>query len=47
LTARQAYGYVRVSGKGQGDGDGLLRQEEAVIEYAEAQGIEIAKIYPG
>ena len=41
----KAYGYVRVSGKGQVEGHGLERQEKAIRDYAEAHGIEIVKIF--
>ncbi len=41
----KAYGYLRVSGKGQVDGDGLIRQEQAISDYAIAHGIEVAMIF--
>ena len=41
----KAYGYTRVSGKGQVEGHGLERQEKAIRDYAEAHGIEIVKIF--
>jgi DNA invertase Pin-like site-specific DNA recombinase len=41
----KAFGYVRVSGKGQVAGDGFVRQEKAIRDYAAANGIEIAKVY--
>ena len=41
----KAFGYIRVSGKGQIKGDGLVRQEKAIREYSQAKGIEIVKIY--
>jgi len=40
-----AYGYVRVSGKGQVEGDGLTRQEKAIVDYARAKGIKIEKVF--
>lgn len=43
--SKRAFGYVRVSGKGQVDGDGLIRQEKAIRDYAEHTGIVIEKIY--
>ena len=43
LTMVKAFGYIRVSGKGQVKGDGLIRQEKAIREYAESKGIEILK----
>ena len=42
---KKAYGYIRVSGKGQIKGDGLIRQEKAIREYAQANKIEIVKIF--
>ncbi len=42
---KQAYGYLRVSGKGQIDGDGFARQEKAIRDYAKANGYEIVHIY--
>lgn len=41
----KAYGYVRVSGKGQVEGDGFTRQEEAIRSFAKAAGIEVAHVY--
>jgi len=43
--AKKAFGYIRVSGKGQIDGDGLTRQEKAIRDYAEAHGIVIERIF--
>ena len=34
----KAYGYTRVSGKGQVEGHDLERQEKAIRDYAEAHG---------
>jgi DNA invertase Pin-like site-specific DNA recombinase len=42
-TATTAYSYVRVSGKGQLDGDGFTRQYEAITAYAAANNITIVK----
>jgi len=42
---KKAYGYIRVSGKGQINGDGFTRQEKAIKDYAKFKGIEIARIY--
>ena len=42
---KKAYGYIRVSGKGQLEGDGLIRQEKAIRDYAKANNIEISYIY--
>jgi DNA invertase Pin-like site-specific DNA recombinase len=41
----KAYGYIRVSGQGQVEGDGLVRQEQAIREYAEQHDITIEKVY--
>ncbi len=41
----KAYGYLRVSGKGQIVGDGFERQKECITKYAEQNGITIAKFY--
>lgn len=41
----KAFGYARVSGKGQIKGDGIRRQESAIKEYASKHGIEILHIY--
>ncbi len=41
----KAFGYVRVKGKEQVEGDRLIRQEKAIKEYATSKGIEILKIY--
>lgn len=40
-----AYGYVRVSGKGQLDGDGFARQEAAIHSYAKTHGIKLVRIF--
>ena len=42
---KKAYGYMRVSGKGQIDGDGFTRQATAIHDYAKANGFEIVQIY--
>ena len=42
---KKAYGYIRVSGKGQIKGDGLPRQEKAIREYAQENSIEIVRIF--
>jgi DNA invertase Pin-like site-specific DNA recombinase len=42
---KNAYGYVRVSGQGQIDGDGFPRQEKAILDYAEAHGIEVVEVF--
>jgi DNA invertase Pin-like site-specific DNA recombinase len=40
-----AYAYLRVSGKGQVDGDGFTRQQQAINSYAKANGIKIVKVF--
>ena len=42
---KTAYGYIRVSGKGQINGDGFTRQSKAINDYAKANNIEIVHIY--
>ena len=42
---KKAFAYLRVSGKGQVEGDGFPRQLEAVRKYAAANDIKIVKIY--
>ena len=44
-AATLAYGYARVSGRGQLDGDGFTRQEQAIQAYAKAHGIKLEHIY--
>lgn len=39
----QAFGYLRVSGKGQEDGDGFSRQRLAIEQYAVERGLEIVR----
>jgi len=41
----KAFGYLRVSGRGQVDGDGFIRQEKAIRDHASAKDIEIVHIY--
>jgi DNA invertase Pin-like site-specific DNA recombinase len=41
----KAFAYLRVSGKGQVEGDGFTRQLEAIKKYAAANDIKIAKVY--
>jgi DNA invertase Pin-like site-specific DNA recombinase len=45
LIMKRAFGYLRVSGKGQVEGDGFPRQLEAVKKYAAANDIKIVKVY--
>jgi DNA invertase Pin-like site-specific DNA recombinase len=41
----KAYGYVRVSGKSQLEGNGFDRQEESISRYAEKAGYQIVKFF--
>ena len=41
----KAFAYVRVSGKGQIDGDGFVRQEEEIRACAKKAGYEIVKVF--
>ena len=40
-----AFAYLRVSGKGQIQGDGFTRQLEAISRYAKANNIEIVRVF--
>ena len=42
---KTAYAYLRVSGKGQIEGDGFERQLIAIEKYAAANGIKIVKVF--
>jgi DNA invertase Pin-like site-specific DNA recombinase len=44
-TATKAFTYLRVSGKGQIEGDGFPRQRTAVEKYARAHGIQVVAEY--
>ncbi|MGE5647673.1 MAG: recombinase family protein [Acidobacteriota bacterium] len=41
----KAFGYLRVSGKAQIEGDGFDRQEAAIRAYARAHGIKMVKVF--
>jgi DNA invertase Pin-like site-specific DNA recombinase len=41
----KAFAYLRVSGKGQVDGDGFTRQLEAIRRYAAAHDLRIVKVF--
>ena len=42
---KKAFGYIRVSGQGQIQGDGFKRQEETISGYAKKYGYEIEDFY--
>ncbi|MFB3778480.1 MAG: recombinase family protein [Bryobacteraceae bacterium] len=42
---KKAFAYLRVSGKGQVDGDGFRRQLDAVKKTAQAQDVKLVKIF--
>lgn len=42
---KTAYGYLRVSGKGQVNGDGFDRQEAEIWRYASKHGYQILTVY--
>jgi len=42
---KPAFAYLRVSGRGQVEGDGFTRQLTAIRQYAAANGYRIAKVY--
>jgi DNA invertase Pin-like site-specific DNA recombinase len=42
---QKAFAYLRVSGKGQVDGDGFPRQLKAIREYAAAHDIKIVRVF--
>ena len=41
----KAFGYVRVSGKSQINGDGFKRQEKEIYEYAGVSGYQIVNVF--
>jgi DNA invertase Pin-like site-specific DNA recombinase len=41
----RAFGYLRVSGKGQVKGDGFTRQLQAIKAYAAGHGIKIVRVF--
>jgi len=44
-TSAKAVSYLRVSGKGQVDGDGFPRQQETIVRFAESAGFELVGEY--
>src|SRR5258708_4853471 len=45
METKQAFGYLRVSGDSQIDGDGFPRQREAIERYAAANNIIVVKYF--
>lgn len=41
----RAFGYLRVSSRGQVEGDGLVRQEQSIASYAAANGITLDRVF--
>lgn len=41
----KAFGYLRVSGKGQVDGDGFPRQENAIRQYAKQHDVKLVQVF--
>lgn len=41
----KAFGYIRVSSKGQVEGDGFRRQESEIEAYATANGVELVRVF--
>lgn len=42
---KKAFGYLRVSGKGQVKGDGFPRQLKAIKEFAALNGIQVVRVF--
>jgi DNA invertase Pin-like site-specific DNA recombinase len=42
---KTAFAYLRVSGRGQIDGDGFVRQEQAIQQYAAANGYTVVQVF--
>jgi len=45
MAHRRAFAYLRVSGKGQVEGDGFTRQLKAIRDYAKAHNIRLVKVF--
>lgn len=45
MNTREVYGYLRVSGKGQADGDGFPRQREAIEKFCAERGWTIKRFF--
>lgn len=44
-TSRDVFGYIRVSSPGQVEGDGLLRQRDAILAFCDAKGWTCKRIF--
>ena len=44
-THERAHAYLRVSGKGQIEGDGFTRQLKAIRDYAAAHDLKVVNVY--
>jgi DNA invertase Pin-like site-specific DNA recombinase len=45
MNSKPAFAYLRVSGRGQVDGDGFPRQLDAVERYATSNGLNVRKVF--
>src|SRR4051812_25401267 len=45
MNGKMAFAYLRVSGKGQVDGDGFPRQLSAIEQYAAGNGLKLKKVF--
>jgi len=44
-NVKKAYAYLRVSGAGQVEKDGFVRQEQAIRSYAKAHGLRVVEVF--
>lgn len=42
---KRVFGYLRVSGKGQLDGDGFDRQRDCILKYCETKGFHVIRFF--
>src|ERR1035437_10164795 len=45
MDSKKAFAYLRVSGKGQVDGDGFPRQLSAIDQYAAVNDLKVRKVF--
>jgi DNA invertase Pin-like site-specific DNA recombinase len=45
LPMNNAFAYLRVSGKGQLEGDGFTRQLSAIRKYADTNGLRVTRVF--